>query len=233
MLDNFSHCLRASLRVRKDGGKTDMDTSELNTKAALILAAGPLFAEYGLNGTSVRQIASEAGANVASISYHFGNKEKLYAAVLRYVVEKLNGIYLHMGWEQLSAPRRTREGIINFIERSVHEIYHNFCRRENPVWFYNLILREISCPSPAFLEINREIIAPEHRVAREIFAIIKPAARRWEADVWVSMIYGQILFFAATLNSHALFYEWDTPADQEYIDQAAESTVRMALALLQ
>lgn len=40
-----------------------------------------LFAERGFDGTSVRDIADEAGINVAMISYYFGSKEKLMEAL--------------------------------------------------------------------------------------------------------------------------------------------------------
>ncbi|MEO6547080.1 MAG: TetR family transcriptional regulator [Ferruginibacter sp.] len=40
-----------------------------------------LFAERGFDGTSVRDIADEAGINVAMISYYFGSKDKLMEAL--------------------------------------------------------------------------------------------------------------------------------------------------------
>ena len=48
---------------------------------AIIDAAQKLFAEHGFDGTSVRDIAHEAGINVAMISYYFGSKEKLMEAI--------------------------------------------------------------------------------------------------------------------------------------------------------
>ena len=48
----------------------------------IIAAAVPLFAAKGLNGVSVRELASAAGVNLSMISYYFGGKEGLYAAVL-------------------------------------------------------------------------------------------------------------------------------------------------------
>ena len=48
----------------------------------LIAAAAPLFAAKGLNGVSVRELAGAAGVNLSMISYYFGGKEGLYAAVL-------------------------------------------------------------------------------------------------------------------------------------------------------
>jgi TetR/AcrR family transcriptional regulator len=48
----------------------------------LIATAIPLFAAKGLNGVSVRELASAASVNLSMISYYFGGKEGLYAAVL-------------------------------------------------------------------------------------------------------------------------------------------------------
>jgi AcrR family transcriptional regulator len=47
----------------------------------IIETAERLFAERGFDGTSVRDIADEAGINVAMISYYFGSKEKLMEAL--------------------------------------------------------------------------------------------------------------------------------------------------------
>ena len=47
----------------------------------IIDIAERLFAERGFDGTSVRDIADEAGINVAMISYYFGSKEKLMEAL--------------------------------------------------------------------------------------------------------------------------------------------------------
>jgi TetR/AcrR family transcriptional regulator len=54
-----------------------------NCRDNLIAAAIPLFAAKGFNGVSVREVAAASGANLSMISYYFGSKEGLYAAVLR------------------------------------------------------------------------------------------------------------------------------------------------------
>lgn len=61
----------------------------------IIATATPLFAKKGLNGVSVRELAREAGVNLSMISYYFGGKEGLYAAVLKQqfaILEKLDDI---------------------------------------------------------------------------------------------------------------------------------------------
>ena len=53
------------------------------TPARLLAAATELFARHGFHGTSIRDIAERAGANVAAGHYHYGSKEGLYLEVLR------------------------------------------------------------------------------------------------------------------------------------------------------
>lgn len=48
------------------------------TKAKILESANKLFANYGFDGTSIRDIAKEAGVNLAAVNYHFKNKNNLY-----------------------------------------------------------------------------------------------------------------------------------------------------------
>ena len=48
----------------------------------MLEAAGKLFAQHGSDATSVRDICLEAGANIAAVNYHFGDKRSLYRAVI-------------------------------------------------------------------------------------------------------------------------------------------------------
>ncbi len=49
----------------------------------LLDAAEELFCEHGYKGTSIRDIASSAGCNIASVNYYFGGKNNLYIEVWR------------------------------------------------------------------------------------------------------------------------------------------------------
>src|ERR1700733_7058269 len=53
------------------------------TRRHLLEAAAEVFAEVGFRAATVRQICERAGANIAAVNYHFGDKEKLYRAGLK------------------------------------------------------------------------------------------------------------------------------------------------------
>ena len=54
-----------------------------DTRARILDAAERLFMAHGYDGTSMRQITSEAGVNLAAVNYHFGSKEALIQEVFR------------------------------------------------------------------------------------------------------------------------------------------------------
>ncbi len=66
------------------------DKIEKDTKEKILESADNLFASLGFAGASVRQIASDAGVNLAAINYHFKSKENLYWEVFDYNHNLLN-----------------------------------------------------------------------------------------------------------------------------------------------
>ncbi len=50
----------------------------LASRERLLDAAEKLFARYGFNGVSVRQIVHAAKVNLGAVPYHFGTKEELF-----------------------------------------------------------------------------------------------------------------------------------------------------------
>lgn len=60
----------------------------MTTKNKILDAAEHLFAIHGFNGTSLREITSQAEVNLAAVNYHFGSKKELIKAVMsRYMNE--------------------------------------------------------------------------------------------------------------------------------------------------
>lgn len=68
--------------------------NELNEKQLLLLrAVDEVIAIKGYRNTTVRDVAKNAGVNIALISYYFGSKEKMMYALLAYKCEDFR-IYL-------------------------------------------------------------------------------------------------------------------------------------------
>ncbi len=61
----------------------------MNTKQELIREASTRFAQRGFDGTSIRDIAEAAGANLATINYHSRSKDTLFTAVVQQAIESL------------------------------------------------------------------------------------------------------------------------------------------------
>ncbi len=65
----------------------------MTKKEIIIESALKLFSTKGFEGTSVREIAADAGVNVAMINYYFGSKESLFESVVEYRAAFLKGIF--------------------------------------------------------------------------------------------------------------------------------------------
>lgn len=72
-----------------DSDKTRRPTAAVGSRERILRAALVEFAENGLAGARVDQIASEAGVNKAMIYYHFSSKENLYRDVIEKQVVQL------------------------------------------------------------------------------------------------------------------------------------------------
>ena len=65
--------------------------TELSTEDKILLAASKVFTEKGFSGTRTRDIAEEAGINLALLNYYFRSKEKLFEQVMKVKVVLLFG----------------------------------------------------------------------------------------------------------------------------------------------
>jgi AcrR family transcriptional regulator len=89
----------------------------------ILEVAEDLFAEKGFDGTSVRDIAGQAGVNLAMISYYFGSKEKLMAALIQFRAEYTRGILEELNNDEILTPW---EKIDKLIELYVNKILNNY-----------------------------------------------------------------------------------------------------------
>ncbi|MCO5248502.1 MAG: TetR family transcriptional regulator [Chitinophagales bacterium] len=92
-----------------------------------------LFSQKGFSGTSVRDIANEAGVNISMISYYFGGKNGLLTALVKSRLEIMKS---HLGDLVENKKLTPQEKIELLIEKWVEKFWeyrllNNFILREN------------------------------------------------------------------------------------------------------
>jgi len=73
------------------------------TRQRMLEAAVELFAEGGLGGTSVRDVAGAAGVSLAMVHHYFGSKDDLYDACIDATYTELSAMKGELAWELASA----------------------------------------------------------------------------------------------------------------------------------
>jgi AcrR family transcriptional regulator len=97
--------------MNSTGLHSDVAAPPSATAAALLSAARVLFARRGFDGASVRAITTRAGANLGSVTYHFGTKQALYEAVLEGVLSPL-AARVEDAASREEPPLRRLEGVV-------------------------------------------------------------------------------------------------------------------------
>lgn len=161
------------------------------TRDRLLEAAGREFAEKGFECARVRGICDRAGANVAAVNYHFGDKEKLYvAAVLEAHRCGFEFAAEHEAVAEASGSpeERLRRFIRHFLSRvlAVHE---------PDDWRRLLITREMLHPTEASDILIREAIRPRFEQLLGILREFCPAADERRASALAFSVIGQCLHY--------------------------------------
>ncbi|RUX00214.1 MAG: DUF1956 domain-containing protein [Mesorhizobium sp.] len=165
------------------------------TRAALVRAALKLFGRQGFDGTSTREIAAEAGANIGSIAYHFGGKEGLRAAAADFIVETIQAVAGQALNEQAATagdPEAARAQLFAALERMVGFVVASPQAGE----IVQFVLRELSHPTAALDRIYDGVFEPAHRRLCLLWeqATGEPAESE-RTRLTVFTLIGQVIYF--------------------------------------
>jgi len=99
----------------------------------ILVAAEDLFAEKGFDGTSVRDIAQQAGVNLAMISYYFGSKEKLLESLIEFRAGYVYGILEELNKDESLNPWDKIDRLVDFyVDRILNNLrFHNIMYQES------------------------------------------------------------------------------------------------------
>ena len=194
------------------------------TEQRLLEAAGEVFAAHGFRAATVREICQRAGANIAAINYHFGDKEGLYFAVLKSCSEAALQKYpptLGLG------PNATSEERLHAFVRS---LLFRIADKGQPSWHGKLIAHEMTEPTKALTALIDKVYGP---ALKQLEAIVRELLGR-RAPVTVVRqcqlsVLGQCLYFhyARPAIQHIHPEQGFEPAD---IERLAKHITQFSLA---
>jgi len=164
---------------------------ENGTKARLLQAGRKVFAQHGLQNATVRDICGLAEANVAAVNYHFGNKEKLYLAVLQDYIERENARNPRDGGvtEKSTPEERLRIYVRSFLLQTLGD-----GDKENDR-LGKLLTLEFIEPSQYFGELFERHCRPTHRLLLDIVRLLLPGVDENTVSRCASSIIGQCVLF--------------------------------------
>ena len=131
-----------------------------STRQRLLESAAAIFTEKGYANTSVAEICERAGANIASVNYHFRSKDALYRSVLQFTSEQAEHLY------PLSLASEDRPEIQ--LYRLILALLQRILSCEMAGNFYTLVAKEMVEPTYASGEIVSQTIVRHQGIMKEI-----------------------------------------------------------------
>jgi TetR/AcrR family transcriptional regulator, regulator of cefoperazone and chloramphenicol sensitivity len=162
----------------------------VETRQRLLEAAGEVFAERGFRNATIREICEHAGANVAAINYHFGDKESLYAEVINEWARVATQKYpptLGLGDNPTPEER---------LHAFVRSFLHRIADKGRPAWHGKLIAREMADPTAALDQLIDENFRPMNQQLESIIrSILGVIATNDQVRLYSASVMGQCLHY--------------------------------------
>lgn len=159
-----------------------------DTPSRLLAAAGPIFAQCGYDGVTLREICREADTNVASVAYYFGEKMGLYRAVIRQIRESRE--------HRFPAPGDGSEDPRQALYELVHTILSRMLAGDASGWEAQLMMREMQRPTAVFTELVEEYFRPLFcRLCRTIRQFIPGDPPQHVVEQLALSAVGQCLYY--------------------------------------
>ena len=194
------------------------------TTDRLIEAAGELFATKGFEGTTVKEITDLAGANLAAIHYHFGDKKEMYETVIMKACSEIREKFpLDRGFDEASTPG---ERLRNFVRNMLYR----FMDPARPAWQGVLFSQEMSNPSPVVCSMMEE---EAQRIRALLDTIIRDLlgaeAEAEQVHLCMKSIMGQIRLQIPTTGPRPSPFSYGKNVTAEGIEKIADHITDFSL----
>lgn len=221
--------------VKMSRAKQAAGPSADQTRAALVRAALKLFGSQGFTGTSTREIATLARANIGSIAYHFGGKEGLRLAAADHIVETIQTIAGQAlgGFDAISEPASTPEAAQAQLHAALDRMVLFIVARPEAGEIVQFLLRELSHPTAALDRIYSGVFEPVHqRLCMVWEAATGEPANSDRTKLAIFTLIGQIVYFRIGREAVRRRMGWDTigPVEAALVTAVAKDNLDAMLA---
>jgi AcrR family transcriptional regulator len=199
---------------------------EDETRMRLLEAAGEIFSCKGFQAATVREITKLAQVNLAAIHYHFGNKDRLYQAVLEHAHREANHRYPpDMGLAGDASPEMRLYAYVRALLLRLDD-------KGRHAWLMRLMAREMAEPSANLTTVVTRCLAPANAVLRGIVAeLLGPAASPLTVARYAQSVVGQCRHFSLDRPVLTRLYP-DCDPGEGGIDALALHVTRFSLAAM-
>ncbi|EPC3491798.1 transcriptional regulator CecR [Citrobacter freundii] len=174
-----------------------MTTKGEQAKNQLIAAALAQFGEYGLHATT-RDIAAQAGQNIAAITYYFGSKEDLYLACAQWIADFIGSQFRPHAEEAerlFAQPEPDRGAMRELILRACKNMIM-LLTQDDTVNLSKFISREQLSPTAAYQLVHDQVINPLHTHLTRLIAVYTGGdANDTQMILHTHAILGEVLAF--------------------------------------
>jgi AcrR family transcriptional regulator len=190
------------------------------TRQRLLEAALEVFARDGFRGATIERICRRAGANIAAAHYHFGDKQRLYAAVFEHA-------------ERVAQADRSRDSAqAGTPSQRLHAHVAAFLRRlldpGRPAWMAQLLAHELIDPTPALDRLVRRRMRANHEQIGGIIRELAPDAPADAVRRATLSVIAQCVFYRNSAAIVSRLYPDLEPSRE--IDRIADHVTQFSLA---
>jgi TetR/AcrR family transcriptional regulator, regulator of cefoperazone and chloramphenicol sensitivity len=211
-------------RTTRARGRASGPRAEGDTRRRLIASARERFAEDGFWAASVRDICRAAGANVAAVNYHFGDKLGLYREVVTEALAAVGDLDPTIDAPPgSSAADRIRHYVRSYLPRIAKP-------DEKILSAQRLMTHELETPTPLAPWIAERVIVPRlNYLAQAVAELLGCPVSDPRVDRCVMSLQAQCLFHRPNRFARAALPARDA-AMRADLDAAVDHVVAFTLA---
>lgn len=209
------------------GQKEGNSGSDKSVQDRLLDTAEHLFSEHGFEGASVRDIAADAGCNIAAVNYYFGHKDKLYTEVWRRQLLQMRDARLQ-AIEQVMSESGGKPALEDLLRSFANAFIGPFRDESRSRRFMNLMAREMidqRVPVNMFVD---EVVKPTMGAVRGALLKACPGLEESKIPLLIVFLAGQLMH---VVHTKAMFEKVEMPEMSAFdFNEAVDHIVKFSAA---